>query len=81
MYNFIFKLVIGKLYGDMKVTQDIADVPAKIKHALLARYPRRRYVTGNDGSFGVFLTHIPTMVVDLLVLKVTPVLGPSNDTS
>ena len=63
----------------MGVTQDVSEVTGKIKHALLARYPRRRYVTGIDSNLAVFLTHLPTMFVDFVVAVKTPILGPRKD--
>lgn len=54
-------------YDTIKITQDVSEVTGRIKHALLARYPRRRYVTGYDSTSAVFMTHLPTVAVDWLI--------------
>lgn len=74
-------LVLGTLYGDMGVTQDVSEVTGRIKHALLARFPRCRYVTGIDSNLAIFLTHLPTILVDFVVGLKTPILSPNKDVS
>jgi len=63
----------------MSLTEDITEVALKIKHALLARLPRRRYITGRESSFFAFATHLPTFVIDAVMARRIPLLSPCNN--
>jgi len=71
-----FKSFLDATYGALKITQDVSEVTGRIKHALLAQYPRRRYVTGHESTFAVFMTHLPTLAVDWLIARKSKSLGP-----
>ena len=72
---------MASFYANLRITQDIREVSGKIKHAILARYPRRRYVTGRDGKASVLMSHTPTLVLDWFFSTNILLLGPKKKSS
>ena len=74
----LFVFLVIKHQNSRPMTKDVREVALKIKHALLAQLPRRRYITGGKSSFIAFLTHLPTVVIDFYFSSREPLLSPSN---
>ena len=77
IFCFLFS-VTTHYYNSMSLTKDVREVALKIKHALLARLPRRRYITGRESLFFAFASHLPTIVIDFVMSRRVPLLSPSN---
>ena len=67
------------MYQSIKITKDVGEVSSRIKHALLAMFPRRRYVTGIDSKVYVLLTHLPTVISDFVITKMGHLFVPRVD--
>jgi len=48
----------------------LSDVSDAYVHALMARYPRARYVVGSDAKYFMILTILPEWLSDLIMSKV-----------
>ena len=65
--RFLFFQLILDLKGrKINYTEDITEVSGKIKHALFAKFPRRRYITGNECYIWAWISHLPTIVGDYM---------------
>eukprot|EP00111_Clytia_hemisphaerica_P020003 TCONS_00058978-protein len=59
-----------------KATENVSEVSKLIKHALLARLPKRRYVTGIECNISIVLSHLPTIILDWMFMANMPILRP-----
>eukprot|EP00111_Clytia_hemisphaerica_P018118 TCONS_00053610-protein len=57
-------------------SENIIEVALVIKHALLAKFPRRRYITGVNCGLAAFATHLPTVLGDFFMALSVPLLRP-----
>uniref|UniRef100_A0A7M5WXH0 Uncharacterized protein n=1 Tax=Clytia hemisphaerica TaxID=252671 RepID=A0A7M5WXH0_9CNID len=71
--NFVDGVLKSIKYGD-----DISEVSGKIRHAMLARFPRRRYIVGKDSIVFAIITHLPTVVGDWIFSNMAPLLRPKK---
>ena len=60
----------------MKLSENTHEVTLKIKHALLAWWPRRRYITGQESSIFASATHLPTVVLEYILTFRIPSISP-----
>ena len=63
----------------MKLTDDVGEVSSRVKHALLAAFPRRRYVTGRESTTYTMISHLPTLVIDWIITSKVKLIGPRQN--
>uniref|UniRef100_A0A7M5WWQ9 Uncharacterized protein n=1 Tax=Clytia hemisphaerica TaxID=252671 RepID=A0A7M5WWQ9_9CNID len=72
--------VVSSFFNSIKITQNIGEVTKRIRHALLAKFPRRRYITGLDSKLYAIGSHLPTAFVDWIISCKIGILHPKTTT-
>ncbi|XP_066931673.1 short-chain dehydrogenase/reductase family 9C member 7-like [Clytia hemisphaerica] len=75
-----FKNFVSSFFNSIKITQNIGEVTKRIRHALLAKFPRRRYITGLDSKLYAIGSHLPTAFVDWIISCKIGILHPKTTT-